>query len=73
LISLQEAVAVIVNAPNRLEAGRIRNEVALHAMQGHRPESDADACREAFASRWSEDLLNQATYEEKIRGNWRGD
>ena len=56
-----------------MEAGAVRNDVAMQAMKGQRPESDADECREAFRQRWESELLNTFTYEETYRGNFRGD
>lgn len=47
----------IRNAPNMRAAQAICNDVAMAAMKRLRPESEADACREAFFDRWRDDLL----------------
>lgn len=72
-MTLDAAIHAIQNAADRFQAGAVRNAVALEALRGIRPEADANACRKAFHDRWAADLMNQATYEETIRGNFRGD
>lgn len=58
-MTTEEAVAAISSAPDRFEAARIRNDVATESSSGLRPESDADACRDAFFRRWGHELHGQ--------------
>lgn len=58
-MTTDEAIDAIRNAPDRLEAARIRNDVATEAASSLRPEADADACREAFFDRWGHELTGQ--------------
>ena len=58
-MTTEDAVNAITSAASASDASVIRNTVALEAMRGQRPEADADACREAFHARWSEDLVRQ--------------
>jgi len=52
-------VAEIAACDDHLTAAWIRNRVALAAMRGERPESDADECRRAFFARFSDSLIEQ--------------
>lgn len=57
-------------------ANRVRNEVAMQAMRGQRPESDADACRAAFHATWADELMRQQVdpmYLKRPGSNWTGD
>ena len=54
------AIHRIITAPDHYEASRIRNQVAMAAMRGHRPQRDADACTDAFFDRWSDEVRRQA-------------
>lgn len=57
------------------EASRIRNDVAMEAMRGVRPEADADEVRRAFQARWS-DAVRQAGRIIKLDTSgksWTGD
>lgn len=56
-MSVAEAVQIIVTTADVHEAAAMRNEVALQAMRGLRPETDADACRNAYFARWSDTIL----------------
>ena len=57
---VSEEIEAIVKASTMHEASMYRNAVAIAAMNGKRPESDADACRAAFFGRWSHELQRPA-------------
>lgn len=56
---IEVAIHRIITAPDRHEASRIRNDVAMAAMYRKRPERDANACRDAFYERWGHELMQQ--------------
>jgi len=58
VITVAEAVRIIVTTTDVHEAAATRNEVALQAMRGLRPESEADTCRDAYFARWSDAVLD---------------
>jgi hypothetical protein len=53
MISLSDALDLIRKGSFE-QAGQVRNAVAMQAMNGRRPEIDANACRRAFGERWDD-------------------
>ena len=73
MLSIDEALDAIRNAPDRNEAARIRNDVCTEVMHRKRPESDDPAARNAFFERWGDtpQYLGEAWLKEKL--HWTGD
>lgn len=74
MLTLDEALDVIRNAPNRFIAGSIRNDVAMQAMHHRRPTLDATKCTAAFYERWGNELIDAARQvprgDAPVSGNW---
>lgn len=73
MLSVDDAVQAIRMAPNAAIAQQLSNDVAMAAMRGHRPESDADACRAAFFATWNESLIEHQRQAPHQRCYWTGD
>lgn len=73
-MTVGEAVRAVLTGTFH-EASSIRNDVAMEAMRGVRPEADADEVRRAFQARWA-DAVRQAGRIIKLDTSgksWTGD
>jgi hypothetical protein len=71
MLTRDQAIAAVRNASSWRDASTIRNDVAMEAMKGMRPEADADAVRDAYFDRWNHELAKvDRKIETPTTGYW---